>query len=210
MLLLFLGLSTGFFSVDKDYAVHLEMNKLNERTGLSHSFKDEQWGWSWSLFAVENNLAVGFKMLKGTEIIDMDSLSLSLSFDTKLLELGYANNLSRFIFYLGAGGGLSSFALKSVKETETVVFPQSLLNPEGSVSYKGSSFVLSASTGLSLIVSDYLGAGVSAGYVHGLRTPRVVLEGKEDVEIQNAPEMPLHEWYVKFSIITGDFHNLLK
>jgi hypothetical protein len=210
MLLLILGLSTGYISVDRDYTVHLEMNKLNERTGLSHSFKDEQWGWSWSLLAVENNLAVGVKMLKGTEIGDLDSLSLSLSFDTKLFELGYANNLSRFIFYLSAGGGLSSLNLKSVKESETIDFPLSLSNPEGSVSYKGSSFVLSASTGLSMIVSDYLGAGVSAGYVYGLRTPKMVLEGKEDIEIQNAPEMPLHMWYVKFSIITGDFANLLK
>jgi hypothetical protein len=210
MLFLILGLSTGYISVDRDYTVHLEMDKLNEGIGLSRSFKDEQWGWSWSLFAVENNLAVGVKMLKGTEIIDLDSLSFSLSFDTKLIELGYANNLSRFIFYLSAGGGLSSLNLKSVKESETIDFPISLSNPEGSVSYKGSSYVLSASTGVLVVLSDYLGAGISAGYVYGLRTPKLVLEGTEDVEIQNAPEMPLHEWYVKFSVVMGDFTNLLK
>ncbi len=210
MLFLILGLSTGYISVDRDYTVHLEMDELNERTGLSHSFKDQQWGWSWSLLAVENNLAVGIKTLKGTEIGDLDSLSLSLSFDTKLIELGYANNLSRFIFYLSAGGGLSSLNLKSVKEDDTINFPLSLLNPQGSVSYKGSSYVLSASTGLLMVVSDYLGAGVSAGYVHGLRVPKVVVEGKEEVEVQNAPEMPLHEWYIKLSVVMGDFANLLK
>jgi hypothetical protein len=210
MLFLILGLSTGYISVDRDYTVHLEMDELNERTGLSHSFKDQQWGWSGSVLAVENNLAVGIKMLKGTEIADLDSLSLSLSFDTKLFELGYANNLSHFIFYLSAGGGYSSLNLKSVKEDDTIYFPQSLSNPEGSVSYKGSSFVLSASTGVSLVISDYLGTGVSAGYVYGLRTPKMVLEGKEDVEIQNAPEMPLHEWYVKISVIMGDFSGFLK
>jgi hypothetical protein len=210
MLFLIFGLYTGYISVDRDYTVHMEMDKLNEGIGFSRSFKDEQWGWSWSLLAVENNMAVGVKMLKGTEIMDLDSLSLSLSFDTKLVELGYANNLSRFIFFLSAGGGLSSIALKSVIEEDSIDFPISLSNPEGSVSYKGSSYVLSASTGLLMIVSDYLGAGVSAGYVYGLRTPKLVLEGKEDVEIQNAPEMPLHQWYVKFSVVMGNFANLLK
>lgn len=210
MLFLILGLSTGYVSVDKDYTVHLGMDKLNERTGLSHFFKDEQWGLSWSLLAVENNLAVGVKMLRGTEIVDLDTLSLSLSFDTKLVEFGYANNLSRFIFCLSGGGGLSSLNLKSVKEAETIDFPLSLSNPEGSVSYKGSSYVLSASTGLLLVISDYLGAGVSAGYVHGLRTPQLVLERTEDIEIQNGPQMSLHQWYVKFSVVMGDFSNLLK
>jgi hypothetical protein len=210
MLFLILGLSFGYVSADKDYTVHSEMSKLNEKTGLSHKFKDEEWGWSWSLFVVENNLAVGVKMLKGTEIGDLDSLSLSLSFDTKLVELGYAVNFSRFIFSLSGGGGLSSVALKSVKEEDTIDFPISLLNPQGSVNYKGSSYVFSASTGLLVVLSDYLGAGVSAGYVYGLRTPKLVLEGTEDVEIQNAPEMPLHEWYAKFSVVMGDFTNLLK
>jgi hypothetical protein len=210
MLFLILGLSTGYISVDRDYTVHLKMDELNERTGLSHSFKDQQWGWSGSVLAVENNLAVGIKMLKGAEISDLDSLSLSLSFDTKLFELGYANNLSHIIFYLSAGGGYSSLNLKSVKQNDTIDFPQSLSNPEGNVSYKGSSFVLSASTGVSLIISDYLGTGVSAGYVYGLRTPKMALEGVEDLAIQNAPEMPLHQWYVKISVIMGDFSNFLK
>jgi len=211
MLFLLLGLSTGYISVDKDYTVHLEMDKLNERielSQLSHAFKEEEWGWSWSLLVVENNLALGVKMLKGSEIGDLDSLLLDLSFDTKLVELGYAVGFSRFIFYISGGGGQSSVVLKSVKEAETIDFPGSLLNPEGSVSYKGSFFVLSASAGAMLAISDYLGLGVSAGYVHGLRTPEMVLEGMEDIEIQNAPVMPLHQWYVKFSLGTGDFTNL--
>ncbi len=208
MLFLLLGLSTGYISVDKDYTVHLEMDKLNERIELSHAFKEEEWGWSWSLFVVENNLALGIKMLKGNEIADLDSISLGLSFDTKLVELGYAVDFSRFIFYLSGGGGFSSVNLKSVKESETIDFPGSLSSPEGSVSYKGSSYVLSASTGVMLAISDYLSVGVSAGYVHGLRTPEMVLEGTEGIEIQNAPVMPLHQWYVKFSLGMGDFANL--
>ena len=59
-----------------------------------------------------------------------------------------------------------------------------------------------------LAISDYLAGGVSAGYVYSLSTPKMVLEGMEEVEIQNAPEMPLHQWYVKFSLGFGNFVNL--
>ncbi len=208
MLLLILGLSTGIISVDKDYTAHYTIDKLNERIESTQEFKEKEWGWSWSLLLVENNLALGIKSLKGNETTDLDSLLMDLSFDSKLIELGYAVGFSRLIFFLSGGGGYSSVNLKSVKEDETIDFNSSLSNPEGSVSYKGSSFVLSASTGVILAISDYLAGGVSAGYVHSLRTPKLVLEGMEEIEIQNAPEMPLHEWYVKFSIGIGDFTNL--
>ena len=188
MLFLIVGLSTGIISLDKDYTVHRSIDKLNERIALTQEFEEEEWGWSWSLLLVENNLALGVKGLKGSEIIEieLDSLLLDLSFDSKLIELGYAAEFSRFIFFLSGGGGYSSVNLKSAKEVETIDFPLSLSNPEGSISYKGSSFVLSASTGFVLAVSDYLGGGVSAGYVHSLRTPEMVLEGSEDIEVQNA------------------------
>ncbi len=208
MLLLILGLSTGIISVDKDYTAHYTIDKLNERIESTQGFKEKEWGWSWSLLLIENNLALGMKSLKGSETADLDSLLMDLSFDSKLIELGYAVSFSRLIFFLSGGGGYSSVNLKSVKEDEIIDFTGSLSNPEGSVNYKGSSFVLSASTGVILAISDYLAGGVSTGYVYSLRTPQLVLEGMEEIEIQNAPEMPLHQWYVKFSIGIGDFANL--
>ena len=208
MVFLILGLSTGIISVDKDYTAHPSIDKLNEGISISQGFEEKEWGWSWSLLLVENNLALGIKTLKGSETRDLDSLLIDLSFDSKLIEFGYAIEFSRTIFFLSGGGGYSSVNLKSVKEDEEIDFNSSLLNPEGSVNYKGSSFVLSASSGLVLAISDYMGIGVSAGYLHGLRTPKMVLEGKEEIEIQNAPEMPLHQWYVKFSVGIGDFANL--
>ncbi len=209
MLLLIFGLSTGIISVDKDYTAHLSVDKLNERIDFTQGFKEKEWGWSWNLLLIEKNLALGVKGLKGNEIKDLDSLLLDLSFDSKLIELGYATEFSRIIFFLSGGGGYSSVNLKSVKEDETIDFGWSLTNPEGGISYKGSSFVLSASSGLILAVSDYLGFGVSAGYLHGLRTPKMVLEGEEEIEILNAPQMPLHQWYVKFSVGIGDFAKVI-
>jgi hypothetical protein len=209
MFFLILGLSTGIISVDKDYTAHPSIDKLNERIDFPQGFMEKEWGWSWSLLLIEKNLALDVKGLKGNEIKDLDSLLLDLSFDSKLIELGYATEFSRIIFFLSGGGGYSSVKLKSVKEDEEIDFNSSLLNPEGSVNYKGSSFVLSASSGLVLAISDYLGVGVSAGYVHGLRTPEMVLEGKEEIEILNAPQMPLHQWYVKFSVGIGDFAKVI-
>ena len=208
MVFLILGLSTGIISVDKDYTAHYKIDELNERIDFTQGFNEKEWGWSWNLLLVENNLALGVKGLKGNEVKELDSLFLDLSFDSKLIELGYAFGFSRFIFFLSGGGGYSTVNLKSVKEDEIIDFTGSISNPEGSVTYKGSSFVLSASTGFVLAISDYLCGGVSAGYVHGLRTPQLVLDGMEDVEIQNAPEMPLHQWYVKFSVGIGDFAKL--
>ena len=208
MLLLILGLATGIISVDKDYTAHYTIDKLNERIESTQGFKEKEWGWSWNLLLIENNLALGVKSLKGNEAMDLDSLLMELSFDSKLIELGYAVSFYRVIIFLSGGGGYSSVNLKSVKEDEVIDFTGSVLNPEGSVNYKGSSFVLSASTGVILAVSDYLAGGVSAGYVYSLRTPQLVLEGMEEIEIQNAPEMPLHQWYVKFSVGIGDFANL--
>ena len=210
MLLLILALSTGIISLDKDYTVHYTIDKLNEEISFTQGFEEKEWGWSGALLIVEKNLAMNIKMLKGNETIDLssDSLFLELSFDSKLIELGYAFNFSRLIFYLSGGGGYSSLKLSSIKNNEIVDFSNSLLNPEGSVDYKGSSFVLSASSGVFLAVSDYLAGGVSAGYVYGLRTPQFSLDGMEDIEIQNAPEMPLHQWYVKFSVGIGDFKGL--
>lgn len=206
--LLIFGLSTGIISVDKDFTAHPSIDKLNERISLGEDFEEKEWGWSWGLLLVENNLALGIKTLKGSEARDLDSLLIDLSFDSKLVEFGYATCFSRIVFFLSGGGGYSSVNLKSAKEDEEVDFNSSLFNPEGSINYKGSSFVLSASTGVVLAVSDYLGVGVFAGYLHGLRTPEMVLEGKEEIEILNAPEMPLHQWYVKFSVGIGDFANL--
>lgn len=208
MVLLILGLSTGYISLDRDYTGHLEIDKLNERIEFPYAFKNEQWGLSGSLLIVERNLAFSMKMLKGNEIADLDSISLALSFDTKLIELGYAFEFSRFIFSLTGGGGYSSLALKAINESETIDFPTSLLSPEGSINYKSSTYVLSVSAGIMLAISDYLGVGVFGGYVHGLRTPDIVLDGVEDVEVQNAPRMPLNQWYVKFSLGMGDFVNL--
>jgi hypothetical protein len=208
MVFLILGLSTGIISVDKDYTAHTSIEKLNERISISQGFEEKEWGWSWSLLLIENNLALGIKTLKGSETRDLDSLLIDLSFDSKLVEFGYAICFSRIVFFLSGGGGYSSVNLKSVREDEEIDFNSFLLNPEGSVNYKGSSFVLSASTGTVLAISDYVGVGVSAGYVHSLRTPELVLDGMEDIEIQNAPEMPLHQWYVKFSVGIGDFANL--
>jgi len=210
MLLIILGLSTGIISLDKDYTVHYTINKLNDEIDFTTGFEEKEWGWSWGLLFVEKNMAMNVKMLKGKEAIKLisDSLLLELSFDSKLIELGYGFNLSRLIFYLSGGGGYSNVKLSSIKNTEIVDFSQSLSNPEGSVNYKGSSFVLSASSGVFLAVSDYLAGGVSVGYLYGLRTPQLVLDGTEDIEIQNAPEMPLHQWYVKFSIGIGDFKGL--
>ncbi len=208
MVFLILGLSTGIISLDKDYTAHYKIGELNEKIEFTQGFNEKEWGWGWNLLLVENNLALGVKGLRGNETKELDSLILDLSFDTKLLELGYAVGFSRLIFFLSGGGGYSSVNLKSVKEEETIYFSLSLSNPEGSVSYKGSSFVLSASTGIFLAISDYLAGGVSAGYVYSLSTPKMVLEGMEEVTIQNAPEMPLHQWYVKFSIGFGDFTKL--
>lgn len=211
MLYLLLGLSVGYVSVDKDYTIQLGMNELNEGIeSINHEFEKEQWGWGGSLFLVENNLAFKAKMLKGNEMADLDSnsISLGLFFDTKLFELGYAFEFSRFIFCLSGGGGQSSINLKSVKESGTIDFPVSLLNPEGSVDYKGSSFVLSASADVLFALSDYLGFGVSAGYVHGISTPEMVIEKMGDIEILNAPQIPLNQAYVKFIFAVGDFANL--
>jgi hypothetical protein len=208
MVFLILGLSTGIISVDKDYTAHYKIGQLNEKIGFTQGFNERKWGWSWNLLFVENNLALGLKGLKGNETKTLDSLLLDLSFDTELLELGYAVEFSRIISFLSGGGGYSSVNLKSVKEDEAIDFNFSLSNPEGSISYKGSSFVLSASAGVFLAISDYLAGGVSGGYVYSLSTPKMVLEGMEEVEIQNAPEMPLHQWYVKFSLGFGNFVNL--
>jgi hypothetical protein len=208
MFLLILGLSTGIISVDKDYTAHYKIGELNEKIEFTQGFNEKEWGWSWNLLLVENNFALGVKGLKGNETKDLDSLHLDLSFDSKLIELGYATEFSRFILFLSGGGGHSSVNLKAKREDGIINFEGSLLDPEGSINYKGSSFVLSASAGFVLAISDYLGVGVSAGYVHGLRTPELVLEGTEDIEIQNAPEMPIHQWYVKFSVGIGDFANL--
>jgi hypothetical protein len=208
MVLLILGLSAGIISVDKDYTAHTKIGALNEKIEFTEGFNEKEWGWSWNVLLVENNLALGIKGLKGGETKELDSLLLDLSFDTKLVELGCAVSFSRMIFFLSGGGGYSSVNLKSVREDETVDFTYSISNPEGSVAYKGSSFVLSASTGIALAISDYMCVGTSAGYVHSLRTPQMVLGGMEDVEIQDAPEMPLHQWYVKFSLGFGDFKNL--
>jgi hypothetical protein len=210
MLLLVLSLSTGIISLDKDYTVHYTIDKLNEGIGFTEGFEEKEWGWSGGLLVVEKNLVMNIKMLKGNEAIEIssDSLLLELSFDSKLVELGYGFNFSRLIFYLSGGGGYSTVNLSSIRNTEIVDFSHSLSNPEGSVDYKGSSFVLSASSGVFLAISDYLAGGVSAGYVYGLRTPQFSLDGMEDIEVQNAPEMPLHQWYVKFSIGIGDFAGL--
>lgn len=208
MVFLILGLATGIISVDKDYTAHYKIGELNEKIEFTQGFNEKEWGWSWNLLLVENNIALGVKGLKGNEAMELDSLFLALSFDTKLIELGCAVGFSRLIFFLSGGGGYSSVNLKSVREDETIDFTGSILNPEGSVNYKGSSFVLSASAGSVLAISDYLGLGVSAGYVHSLSTPQLVLDVMEDVEIQNAPEMPLHQWYVKFSVGIGDFASL--
>jgi hypothetical protein len=208
MVFLILGLSTGFISLDKDYTVHSTIDRLNEKIDFPQTFKEEEWGWSWGVMFFEGNLAMNIKALKGNETREMDSLLIELSFDSKLLELGYAFNFSRFIFYLSGGGGYSTVNLSSIKDTEILDFSQSLSDPEGGINYKGSSFVLSASSGVFLAISDYLASGVSTGYLHSLRTPEMILEGMEEVEIQNAPEMPLHEWYVKFSLGFGDFVNL--
>ena len=208
MVFLLLGLATGIISVDRDYTAHYKIGELNERIDFTQGFNEKEWGWSWNLLLVENNLALGVKGLKGNEAMELDSLFLDLSFDSKLIELGYAYGFSRFIFFLSGGGGYSTVNLKSIKEDDIIDFTGSISNPEGSVNYKGSSFVLSASTGFVLAISDYLGVGVSGGYVHGLSTPQWALDGMEDVEIQNAPEMPLHQWYVKFSVGIGDFAKL--
>jgi hypothetical protein len=208
MVFLILGLSTGIISVDKDYTAHYKIGELNEKIEFTEGFDEREWGWGWNLLLVEKGLALGVKGLRGNEAKESDSLLLDLSFDTKLIELGYAASFSRSIFFISGGGGYSSVNLKSVKDDEIIDFTWSISNPHGSVSYKGSSFVLSASTGIFLAISDYLAGGVSAGYVHSLRTPKMVLEGREEVEIQNSPEMPLHQWYVKFSLGFGDFVNL--
>ena len=208
MLFLLLGLSVGYLSVDKDYTIQLGINKLNERTETIHEFEREQWGWGGSLFLVENNLAFKAKILKGSEMADLDSISLGLFFDTKLFEFGYAVEFQRCIFCLSGGGGLSSINLKSVKESETIDFPVSLLNPGGSLDYKGSTFVVAASADVLFAISDYLGLGVSAGYVHGVRTPEMVIEKMEGIEIQNSPRVPLNQAYVKFVFAMGDFANL--
>ncbi len=210
MLLLIVGLSTGIISLDRDYTVHHTIDKLNDEIGFTTGFEEKEWGWSGGLLVVEKNLVMNIKMLRGNETIELnsDSLLIELSFDSKLIELGYGFNLFRFIFYLSGGGGYSSINLSSIKNNKTIDFQQSLLYPEGSVNYIGSSFVLSASSGVFLAISDYLAGGVSAGYLYSLRTPRLVLEGTKDVEIQNAPEMPLHQWYVKFSVGIGDFKGL--
>jgi len=209
VLFLLLGLSVGYVSFDKDYTIHPGMNELNEGIeSINHEFEKEQWGWGGSLFLVENNLAFKAKMLKGNEMADLDSISLGLFFDTKLFELGYAISFSRFIFCLSGGGGQSTINLKSVKESVTIDFPVSLLNPEGSVDYKGSSFVLSASADVLFALSDYLGLGVSGGYVHGISTPEMVIEKMGDIEILNAPQIPLNQAYVKFVFAVGDFANL--
>lgn len=208
MLFLLFGLSVGYISVDKDYTVQLGMNKLNERIEPIHEFEKEQWGWGGSLFLVENNLAFKAKILKGSEMADLDSISLGLFFDTKLFELGYAVGFSRCILSLSGGGGHSSINLKSVKESATIDFPGSLLDPGGSLEYKGSTFVVSASADVMLAISDYLGLGVSLGYVHGLRTPEMIIDKIEDIEIQNAPSVPLNQGYVKFLFTIGDFATL--
>ena len=208
MFLLILGLSTGIISVDKDYTAHYKIGELNEKIGFTEGFNEREWGLSWNLLLVENNLALGVKGLKGNETKELDSLLLDLSFDNKLVELGYAVGFSRMIFFLSGGGGYSSVKIKSVKEDEVIDFTNSISNPEGSVTYKGSSFVLSASAGVMLAISDYICIGTSAGYVHGLRTPEMVLGGMEEVEIQNSPEMPLHQWYVKISLGFGDLTHL--
>lgn len=210
MVFLLLGFSTGIISLDKDYTVHNTIDKLNETVNFTQTpeFKKEEWGWSGSLFLVEDNLAWNIKMLKGKETKNLVSVYIDLSFDSKLIELGYSNKFSRFIFFLTGGGGYSTVNLKSVRENEIIYFDESLWNPEGNVSYNGSSFVLSASAGLFLAFSEYLACGISGGYVHSLRTPEMVLEGMEDIEIQNSPQMPLHQWYVKFSFGVGDFKNL--
>jgi hypothetical protein len=208
MLLLIFGLSVGYVSVDKDYTVHLGMNELNDKIGVIHEFEKEQWGWGGSLFLVENNLVFKAKILKGNELADLDSVSLGLSFDSKLFELGYAFEFSRFIFSLSGGGGQSTINLRSVRESDTIDFSGSLSNPMGSVDYKGSSFVVSASADVLFAISDYLGVGVSAGYVYGLSTPEMVIEKIEGIEIQNAPQMSLDKTYIKFVFAMGDFVNL--
>jgi hypothetical protein len=208
MLLLIFGLSVGYVSVDKDYTVHLGMNELNEKIGTIHEFEKEQWGWGGSLFLVENNLVFKAKILKGNEVADLDSVSLGLYFDSKLFELGYAFEFSRFIFSLSGGGGQSTINLRSVRESDAIDFSGSLSNPTGSVDYKGSSFVLSASADVLFAISDYLGVGVSTGYVYGLSTPEIVIEKMEGIEIQNAPAMSLNKTYIKFVFALGDFVNL--
>ena len=208
MVFLILGLSTGIISVDKDYTGHYKIGELNGKIEFTEGFNEKEWGWGWNLLLVENNFALGVKGLKGSETKELDSLFLDLSFDTKLFELGYASHFSRIILFLSGGGGYSSVNLKSVREDEVIDFTNSILNPEGSVTYKGSSYVLSASAGFVLAISDYLGVGASAGYVHGLRTPEMILDGMEEVEVQNAPGMPLHQWYVKCSLGFGDFTHL--
>ena len=208
MLFLLLGLSVGYISVDKDYTIQLGLNELNETIETIHEFEREQWGWGGSLFLSENNLAFKAKILKGNEMADLDSISLGLFFDTKLFELGYAVGFSRCIFSLSGGGGYSSVNLKSVKESATIDFPVSLLDPGGTLDYKGSTFVVSASADVLLAISDYLGLGASIGYVHGIRTPELVIDKMENVEIQNAPSIPLNQGYVKFIFAFGDFATL--
>ncbi len=210
MLLLVFALCSGIISLVMFYSFHYSIDKINDEIDFTTEFEEKEWGWGWGLLVVEKNLAMNIKMLKGKEEINLssDSLLMELSFDSKLLEFGYGFNLSRLIFYLSGGGGYSSVNLSSIKQSEIVDFSPSLSNPEGSVNYRGSSFVLSASSGVFLAVSDYLAGGVSAGYVYSLTTPRLVLDGTEEIEIQNAPEMPLHQWYVKFSVGIGDFQGL--
>lgn len=208
MLFLVLAVSTGIISIDKDYSNHMEIDKLNQKLDLQSGFKSEKWGWSWSVLFVENNLALDVRSLKGNETKELDSVSLDLAFESKLLELGYAISFSRFLVCLSGGGGHSEVILKSVGSTQSVDFPQSIRNPEGRVEYRASSFVLSASGNFILAISDYLGVGVSTGYVHSLKTPKFSLEDREDLEVENAPRMPLNHWYVKFSLDIGDFTNL--
>ncbi|MEO0293230.1 MAG: hypothetical protein ABIN61_03280 [candidate division WOR-3 bacterium] len=210
MILLLLGLSTGYLSFDRDYTVFLRINELNDKTGLPIPFKEEKWGFGGSVFVLDNHLAMSGKLLRGNETMDLDSIFLNLSFNTKLVEIGYGGVFSPFIISINGGGGYSTLNLNSNKENLNINFSESLMNPMGGISYKSSSFVLSISGMGMLAISDYLGLGVSLGYIHSLRSPELTLEGEKELEVQEAPKFPLHKWYIKLSITTGDFTSLLE
>ncbi len=203
MLLLLWGITAGIFSVNMDYTIHPEIESLNKAIPLSHRFTRESWGWSWSTGFVEKNVIFGLHNIKGSQQQEKEKVSMDLSFNARMFEVGYFFDFPIIMVYLEGGGGYSHVNLNVAKVPDSSTFSGILKEPGGIADLTGSCLSISFSGGFIIPLTEYLGVNLIAGYVFGLKKPDWKFESGD--EVYNDPNMNLHQIYIKAGFVLGSF-----